>query len=315
MDAYFGKMDRSVIVSSYTIRIFSVWIYQLQGHRIKSLTMKQPCYDFENLSAVESLRLSLDGRPQKYNSESKPSSLSSLTEITLSGESHRGGARQNQTENKGKVVMSETIKTVYLSGSIWFRNPQLWLAPFADTIRYLNLYSVKTSHSVRNLTFPHLEIIESHWCSPCILQGGRYPSLRKYSESVVLTGCDKQLILSAIKDYLYQIDTLAVRAECSRFLGRGGLECCSVDLQQIFSDLLLAQASGVLKSCFVDGSFSNIPVEVPHWLFLLGPMKSKDFKERSEERHKMLRRIDPLGHFWETNSSKITHLDEVDEEQ
>lgn len=88
-----------------------------------------------------------------------------------------------------------------------------------------------------------------------------------------------------------------------------------MDLRQIFPDLLSAQALGDLKSCFVEGSFSNIPIETPPWLFLLGPMHPKDFKRRSAERHKMLKTIDPSGHFWETENSEMTHLDRNEPEE
>lgn len=317
MDVYFGKMDRSVMISLqdlHTLRVSSVWIYQLQGLRVRSFTMKQPRYDVGNLPALESLCLILHGKPKKHNPHSNLSGLPSLTDITFCGEIHRGGVQQDPAEDTGNFVMSQRVKNLYLSGRMWFRNPQFWLAPFADTIRHLSLYGVHTSHSVRDLTFPHLEIIESHWCSPCILQGGHYPSLRKYSESVVLTGSGNQLILSAIKDCLDQIDTLAIRAECSQYF-QGERSGCSVDFRQIFPDLLSAQASGGLKSCFVDGSFSNIPIETPHWLFLLGPMHPEDSKKRSAERHKMLRTIDPSGHFWETENSEMTHLDRNEPEE
>lgn len=199
------------------LRVSSIWIYQLQSLRLQSLTMEQPHYKVGNLPELESLCLIFHGKSTKHNPHADLLSLSCLTDITFCSEIHLGGVQKGQVVDTGNVVLSERVKNLYLSVRIWLRNPQFWLAPFANTIRHLNLYGVHTSYSVRDLTFPRLEIIESHWCSPRILQGGHYPSLRKYSESIELKGSGNQMILSAIKDCLHHIDTLAIRAECSRY--------------------------------------------------------------------------------------------------
>jgi hypothetical protein len=232
-------MDRSAVVSLQnlqTLRV-SIWIYQLQGLRLRSLTMEQPHHKVQILPELGSLCLTFHGKSTKHNRHADLSSLPCLTDITLCSKIHLGGVQEGQVKDLGNIIMSERVKNVYLSSRIWLRNPQFWLAPFANTIRHLILYSVHTRHSVRDLTFPQLEIIESHWCSPCILQGGHYPSLRKYSESIELNGSGNQMILSAMKDCLHHIDTLAIRAECSRSF-EGNRSECFLDLRQIFPDLL-----------------------------------------------------------------------------
>ena len=286
MYIYVGLMDRSIIISLqhlHTLRVSSVWIYQLHGFRIRSLDIRQP--HCEDKQEPQSICLMFHGKSPKHYPHANR-----LTNITLCGET------EGQITETSSMSMSNKVRMFYLSERILLKNLQFWLAPFASTIRRLNLYGVHTGYNVKDLTFPRLEIIESHWCSPGILHGGHYPSLKKYSESIELEGCNQQMIC-AIKDCLHQIDTLAIRVGLSgRFQEDRSKDF--VDLQQILPDLSSAQASGCLRSCLVDGPFNNVPTERAPWLFLLCAVGPEE--KRSTKRHKMLKTIDPAGDFWET---------------
>ena len=62
--------------------------------------------------------------------------------------------------------------------------PHNWLSTFASTVRRLELTGVGSSYYVTNLIFPELETLEYHWCSPQILKGAQFPSLKYYAESL-----------------------------------------------------------------------------------------------------------------------------------
>ena len=176
---HYGITDRCVIVCQQSDEICHLRIYQLQGFRIRSLTVEYP-HDDHGVSdgkASEVLRLNVTGMPRVGRHQTR---LVLCSENRKDSNTHKIDSAPNTSDP------NPTARKPYLDACVLFQNPRLWLSPLSTSIRRLKLCELQTTYSLEGLVLPHLEVLEFRWCNPCVLRGGHFPSLTEYSESTIL---------------------------------------------------------------------------------------------------------------------------------
>ena len=310
-----------------TLRIPGTWVQKTPGLQIRRLIVERRSFGWDqpdqderhwqqNLSTVKELprltSLTLLFHIDSEN-DSTPywdyTSLDSLSSLIVRGCANFGGYREDDLDNTPRGI-AKALTNVSIQGSIWIKSPHIWLSSFASTVRRLELTEVRTSKHVTNVIFPELKTLEYHWCSPQLLKGAQFPSLKYYAESIEL-GPDYtadqhcRTPLSVIRGHVDQLRTIALRGEYSEYY-RGARTLLNID--EVLTAINTAKGNGSLRAAFIEGSFALPSAQTPTWLRYLGPIDYRDVEDRSKIRMSILKEVDPECQFTETRTNQMTHL-------